>query len=225
MTRNELLEYSISMSSLCEKLLNIEERLTVLEGEWDVQKRVNELLKKRSDKVEQSLITAEKTISNNAQYLRRRQLEISNVPIDIASPDLTKTITAFLNITGEVIKEEDIDKCHRLKKNTTVIMEFKTRQVRDGILMARSKLKDKKKEAEKVGLGKSFINESLCYEYRHLDYICRRLKKSEKVKDTWFFNGKLFVVDFDGTKHLIKHITDTYKFSSVEAIDAYTKRP
>ena len=89
--------------------------------------------------------------------------------------------------------------------------------------MARSKLKDKKEQLQAMRLEKSFINERLCYEYRQMDYICRRLKKSRRIKDTWFFNGKLFVIDGAGKKHQIRYITDTYDFSSVETITAYLK--
>ena len=223
MSRTELLEYSISMNSLCEKLLSMEERMTALEGERDIQKRVNELLKERADQSDKKLIEMEKSVIDNSQYLRRRQLEISNVPEAIENKDLTKTMAEFLSETGEKVDAGDIDKCHRLKKNTTVIMEFKTRTVRDSVLMARSKLKNKRVRVEEMGLGKSFINESLCHDYRKIDYICRRLKRSELIKDTWYFNGKLFVIDWNDKKHQIRHLTDTYIFCSPEAIGAYLK--
>ena len=197
--------------------------MAIIEGERNVQKHAKELLKERADDMEKRLRDTEKTVINNAQYLRRRQLEVSNVPTAVPDEQLTRVITDFLRTTGEDVKEADIDKCHRLSRQTTVIMEFGSRKVRDGILMSRKKLKDKKEELQAIGLDNSFINESLCYEYRQMDYVCRRLKKSELIKDTWYFNGKLFVVDYAGKKHQIRHITDTYVFSSVEAIATYLK--
>ena len=89
--------------------------------------------------------------------------------------------------------------------------------------MARKKMEGKRKEDDDLGLGNSFINESLCNEYHRLSYLCRRLKRDGRAKDTWFFNNKLFLTDMDGKKHHIEHINDLYKFSTLEVIEQYLK--
>ena len=42
-------------------------------------------------------------------------------------------------------------------------------------------------------LGNIILTESLCNEYKHLDYIVRMLKKGRQIDDYWFTNGKLFM--------------------------------
>ena len=224
MSKDDLLKYSINISDLCKKLLDLEQRIEVLEGERAIQMTVNKLQKERVDNLQYRLTQNEKTTTNNAQYLRRRQLEVNNVTGSIENEDLTKAVASFLSTTGVKVREEDLDKCHRLKSNTTVIMEFKSRALRDSVLMARKTLKGKKTENNDLGLGKSFISESLCNEYHRLSYLCGKLKKDGYAKETWYFNGKLFLTDTNGKKFQIQHLSDIYEFATPESIDKYLKR-
>ena len=155
MTREDLLEYSIGVSDLCKKLLDLEQRVEVLEGERAIQANVNKLQKERADNLECRVTHAEKTNTNNAQYLRRRQLEISNVHEEIDDERLPKVVASFLSNTGVNVNEDDLEKCHRLKKKSTVIMEFGSRSLRDSVLMSRKKLEMRRKETNELGLGNS----------------------------------------------------------------------
>ena len=71
MDREELLHYSIMVTGLCDKLLDIEKRMEALESEKLIQKNVNKLLKDRADKMEARIVQTETTVTNNSQYLRR----------------------------------------------------------------------------------------------------------------------------------------------------------
>ncbi len=181
-------------------------------------------VKERVDSLESRLTVNEKTTTNNAQYLRRRQLEVNNVPDSISPQDLTKTISSFLEVTGVEVPVEVIDKCHCLKNNSTVIMELKSRTVRDAILIGRKTMKSKvnREVLDGMGLGKSFISESICNELRRLDYVCRRLKKDGLISETWFFNGRLFVVAKNNKIH-IEHLTDILKVAPGDRIKDYLK--
>lgn len=121
-------------------------------------------------------------------------------------------------MTGEDVSAEDFDKCHRLKKKSMVIIKFRLHKLRDEVLVNRKNLKNKRNETGDMGCGKSFIKESSCLQYRGLGYACRRLKKDEKIKDSYFYNGRLFVIENDGKKVQIEHLTDTYEFSSEEIV-------
>ena len=98
MAREELLQYSIMVTGLCDKLLDIEKRMEALEIEKLVQQKVNKLLKDRADKMEARIVQTQTTVTNNSQYLRRRQLEVSNVPVEIADKSLKKQMSELLSI-------------------------------------------------------------------------------------------------------------------------------
>ncbi len=213
MTRDELLSYSINMNTLCEKLLTIEKRINVLESDKLVQSNVNNLLKQRADNLESRLVTLEKLNTNSAQYIRNRQLEVNNVPAEIDNQDLKSVMAKYLSLTGVPVTIDDLDKCHRLKKESVVIMELTSRTLRDSLLKGRTKLKDKGEALTELGLNKSFTNESMCPEFRKLDFVCRKLKKDGIVEETWFFNGRLHVVCADGKKSLIQHMNGVYKIA------------
>ena len=129
----------------------------------------------------------------------------------------------MLSLTGCKIEEKDLDKCHRLKKNNgTVIVEFNNRSKRDPVIFGRKALKDKKDELKRLKMEQVIIAESLCVEYKHLDFLCRKLKKKNLIADTWFFMGSLMYVKGPGddTKHEVKHINDLYATFGKEVIDS-----
>ena len=225
MTREELISYSVSVNELvCEKLLGLEERIETLESESVVQRNTNELLKLRADRLEGQVVELEKTATNSAQYLRRRQIEVSDVPEAIKDEHLKDRMSSFLSITGVDVTADDIEVCHRLKNKTVVIMEFGSRSLRDSVLISRGKLKDKGQHMKEVGLQNSYINDSMCNEYRRLAFICRQLKRKQIVKDTWFFNGKLYVLGFTNKKCLIRHLHDLYDIAGADTVQTILQK-
>ena len=88
MSRDELIAYSLNIGGQLKRFLEFERQFEKLEGERSVQSRVNEELKGRADALELRLIDNEKTTINNAQYLRRRQIEVSNVDKKISNNQL-----------------------------------------------------------------------------------------------------------------------------------------
>ncbi len=143
------------------------------------------------------------------------------MPTTIKNSDLANVVSKFLSLTETAVTELDIDKCHRMKKEKTVILELKTRTLRDLLIKGRTSLKDKKTDITSLGLGNSFISESLCPEYKKLDFVCRKLKKNMLIAETWFFNGRLFVIDNAGEKMLITHMNDIFKIADESVVDAY----
>ena len=90
------------------------------------------------------------------------------------------------------------------------MIEFKNRDLRDPVLMARKQLKTKKDELARLGLGQIIVAESMCWAFKKLDFICRKLKELNKIEDTWFFNGKLFIIKHSNIKKQITHINDLF---------------
>ena len=228
LSREDLILYSIAVTGLCERLMQMEQRIEVLESDNQIQKNANVLLKERADILEERIVKTERTITNDSQYLRRRQLEVSNVSETIDDRQLKNIMSNFLSMTGQEVDQYDIDVIHRMKKKTTVIMELRNRTIRAGVLGKRKNLAsvspDQRKELAAMGLANScYINESLCSEYHRLFYVCRRLKSDNHIKDCWFFGGKLIAVDHANKKSRIEHITDTYAYALVDAISRYLK--
>ena len=62
------------------------------------------------------------------------------------------------------------------------------------------------------------VVESMCHEYKRLDYACRMLVKSNDLEKTFFFNRKLHVVK-NGEHQLITHLADLYDMFGLEKID------
>jgi hypothetical protein len=123
----------------------------------------------------------------------------------------------MLSLTGTPVVAADLAKCHLLNaKSKTVIMEFRDRELRDSILIARKYLK----EVNDAEYGKIYISESLCDQYKKLDFACRKLKKSGSIESTWFFNGRLWVQKTpEALKKQICHIQDLYAMFDKKTID------
>ena len=125
----------------------------------------------------------------------------------------------MLSLTGTDIQPGHLDKCHRLHKESTVIIEFKERTSIDSVLRGRKNYKNQIKNLADLGLQKSFVTESLCTEYKRLAFICRMLKKGHHIYQTWFFNGRLFIVKVEGgIKTQINHIDNLNQLFSEELI-------
>ena len=202
LSREALIDYGVKVGDLSKKIAEMSQRVEMMESEVAVVKSVNKSLVKRIEQLE-------KTQTKVAQYSKNRQLEIHRVPEDIPEQSLKSTVCAALSLTENEVTEDDLDKCHRLKRcKTSVIVEFHSRSKRDPVVFGRKKLKMKKSELAGLKMDKIIIGESLCDEYQRLDFICRVLKRNSKIGDSWFFMGLLYVLQKNGEKTVIRHIND-----------------
>ena len=224
--KDSLIEYTLKVSNLNVVLNKLEERIKELESYNVVSENVNTHLSSKIQSLEEKIIQMEKRTTRNSQYARNRQLELHRVPTTIKDEQLTDVVCSALSLTGVPVKSAEIDKCHRLKRQETVILEFKFRDKRDPVLRSRKNLKDRKNELKDLGMEQTIVTESLCDEYQELDYICRMLKKKGKIAETWFFNGRLFIKhtsdESQGTQ--ISHISDLHRVFNVDIITSILKR-
>ena len=159
--KNSIIEYALKVSDLSNILSKLEERIKELESYNEISSKVNSHLTDKIDTLENHAIQMEKQITNNSQYARNRQLELHRVPTSILGDKLKDTICAALSLTGTAVKGAEIDKCHRLKRKESVIVEFKFRDKRDPVLGGRKNLKNKKTELKELGMDNVIIAESL----------------------------------------------------------------
>ena len=56
------------------------------------------------------------SILNNAQYHRRKSIEVSSVPASISDKELEDNICNVLSLTSHEVIPDDLQACYRLKK-------------------------------------------------------------------------------------------------------------
>ena len=227
MTKKDVIEYAIFLTdeyndmkkALAEKFLKIESKI-------ETQNTVNDLLKKEVERVNKRLEDTERASINNSQYARNRQIELWNLPTWTTDdePNFKEEASKLLSHTGVMVTAADIDVCHKLKKDGSLIMEFKSRTKRDEILRARKNLKHKKEELKRDNCEKMSIVKSICPEFKKMDYICRRLKADGIILETWFWNRRLYITTTDNAKSTtVSHINDLYGKFGLEVVDGYLR--
>ena len=135
--KESLIEYALKLSDLNSLFKNLENRVKEVESYYAVSKNVNSHLIANIESLEKKVVELEKKTTRNSQYARNRQLEIHRVPTSIPDNELKEKVCLALSLTGVAVKSAEIDKCHRLKRKETVILEFKFRDKRDPVLGGR----------------------------------------------------------------------------------------
>ena len=187
-----------------------------------VSTETNAALAREVQRLNTRVVQLERQAVNDSQYLRKRQIELWNLPAPTTnSQDLKTEAAKILSLTGVAVTAGDIDVAHKLKKDGQVIVEMKSASKQFEILKARKELKNKKKELSDAEFNCPLLSvvESMSYEYKKLDFACRKLAKAKKIEKTFFFNRKLHLVTIGGEHHLIGHMTDLIKMFDQETID------
>ena len=88
-------------------------------------------------------INLERDTLNNAQYIRRKMLEINPVPYWINNINLEEKFCKVVSLTGTKVMSDDLDAFHRMKKKDKVIINPKNIKQRNDVIFKRKKLKSK----------------------------------------------------------------------------------
>ena len=152
-----------------------------------ISKTCNSLLRKR-------IIDLERSSLDNSQYLRRVMIEISPVPLEISNDELEGLVCKALSLTGYKVSPDDLEACHRLKKQENVIIKFKSRKLKYNIINNRKIMKNKSKELNELKFSNNlYFSESMCAGNHGVFFKCRKLKKARNIFNTWFFNNAINV--------------------------------
>ena len=213
LNKDKLLEYAIGITqgfvALHEKCEEFNSRLSKLEEAATSDSDAAGDSSPHAQQLQERVYNLERENLNNSQYLRRRQLEMWNLPTTITdASDLKKEAAELLSLTDVPVTAADLDVCHKLKKDGRLILEFRQRDLRDRIVRSRKALKHKHHELVRRNCARLSVVESMANEYKRLDFVCRMLKSREKVDKTWFYQRKLFIVDSEGTKSEIHHMNE-----------------
>jgi Baculovirus FP protein len=168
-----------------------------------IEKLVNEVneCKKVNKAVTEENENLNRKINDLEQYSRNFNLEIQGVPV--TDSENTYTIVADIaNYLGEDITTDDIEFCHRLRKSDrnpskppAIVAKFYSRQIKEGILIAKRKSETLMTGA--LGFGnvtnnKIFINEHLTSMNKNLFWLARNTKQLG-YKYAWTKAGKVFL--------------------------------
>ena len=221
MKKDDVVDYAISISEAYESLKQtFVKKLEHIESVVEVQRAANDVLHEQIAILNKCVELTERVSLNNSHYLRRRQLEIWNLPAATTDkPDIKTEAAKLLPCTSVEIKPDDIDVCHKLKTLGCIIIELHKRTDRYSVVCARKNVKSKKVKLEKENCAKMSVTESMCPEYKRLDFVCRMLKKHGKIQKTWFSNRKLIIVDNFENQKTVSHINDLYNDFGIEAFD------
>ena len=73
-------------------------------------------------------------------------LEIHPVPQSISNDELEQSACCVLLLIGTTVKPDDIHVCHRMKNKEKVIIKFKDRKQRNGVVFKKKELISKMTE-------------------------------------------------------------------------------
>ena len=166
LSKEELIEELITVKNIRSKISDLTNQFNdFLRRIWSRFIRVSHC--KRVVQLERNAVT-------NAQYHRRELVEINPVPPSISDEELELNICRALSLTGNEVKPDDLQACHRLKKKEAVIVKFNCRKLKQKVLINRKNLLNKSEDLPQLKFsGKLFISDSMCRKNHQLAYKCR----------------------------------------------------
>ena len=160
----------------------------------DVSKFDGSVIGSVQDEIQSIRLQANKSMNmsnDNEQYSRRNNLRIRGLVPDNGA-DMVSTVLSFLNDKLDIndLTPIDIVAAHPLPplkpkdgRNTppipVMLLKLRNRQIRDGIIMKRKKLKG---TAYSIDEDLTALNIQLM----------TRLRNSDRVSQTWSWNGKIY---------------------------------
>ena len=171
-----------------------------------VSRNCNRLLSER-------VVQLERNSANNAQYHHCESLEINPVPASIGDDVLESSVCEALSLTGHEVKSDDLQACHHLKKEDTVIVKFKCWKQKRNVLINRKNLRNKSDALSQLNFcGRLFVLEIMCHKNHQLSYKCRHLKNAGKIHSRWFWNNSVNVKHNERSQPIkINHVIDIEK--------------
>ena len=170
-------------SDLVDELRKMRDGFNQMKSDPSVTKKVDTLLSER-------LQTIENQFCANTQYSRRECLEISGIPSSVSDSDTEDVVCKAITKACVEVSDKDIEECHRVGKRGTNIVQFCKREVLKQVLNVRKDLtKLSMEDLQLTGLGKLYINQSLCPCYRLLQSKRKSLHRMGKIFSYYVSNG------------------------------------
>ena len=146
----------------------------------------NELLRKKSNKLENKVVSLESSINQVKQYGRRNNIVISGIPDGISDNDLGSTVFDIMKDVDVDINSCDIKACHRIGKSDqsteskkTIVCFINRKYCKKALL--KKKIFATINTVTKYNFSRNnqiFVNESLTKTNESLAFYSRKLKRS-----------------------------------------------
>ena len=191
-----------AINNLTEEVKKINQNFTRLESDVAVTKNTNSLLMKQ-------LVETERQCWANAQYSRRECIEVVGIPTTVDNNNLEEKVCEIFQKIGVNVSESDIEACHRIKNNKTIVKFCKRKMCHD---VFRKKKDLKKVKPADVGLSDGtqlYINESLCPYYKGLWNNCKTLWNEKRIFSFFTSNGIVkYTLREGGEVYSVTHLQD-----------------
>ena len=172
-------------AKILEEVRALNEKFTTLESQLLITKNVNSLLQER-------VIDLERQCWANAQYSRRECLEVSGIPNTIKQDELENKILTIFKKVGCDIKNENIEACHRVRRQNNVIIKFSKRKDCQQVYSVKKDLgKLDMKEVDLPEGTQVYINQSLCPYYKSLWSKSKKLRTLGKIHSFFISNSTI----------------------------------
>lgn len=188
--KEELRELKEAMSFNSDKL---DEVLVELKDVKEKQK----ILENENKTLKAQLKAVTTVVEDLEQYTRNRNIQIDGIPEE-KDENLREIVVKIGEKIDVKIENEMIDVVHRIpsqnERNSPIVVQFTTRQVRDDIM-----IKVKKNKITTLDLGRKgnerfvFVNEHLTKKKKQIMFEARKLKKEMDYKFLWTKNAKIFI--------------------------------
>ena len=158
--------------------------------------------------------TAQRLSNSNAQYARRKTIELYDFPDTVADEDVEMVAVKIISASGVKGSPSDFQAVHRKKNRKVVIAKLKCRKKAREIIQKRGNLKKKKITVgnETLALDKVRIYESMTAYNAFLRFKLRELHNRSKIFSFWFFNGRLhYKLVEDGERTMVSHESELRK--------------
>ena len=129
------------MEKICERLDTLSNTVDNLSGKLDLVESTLVVTKTVNDNLLNRITTLERSLHAQEQYSRRECLEIVGIPVSINDKNLQPTICNILNEIDVPCGPEDLEDCHRIKGDRTIV-KFSSRRKSSEALRKKKKLKD-----------------------------------------------------------------------------------
>ena len=172
-------------AKILEEVRALDEKFTTLESQLLITKNVNSLLQER-------VIDLERQCWANAQYSRRECLEVSGIPYIIKQDELENKVLTIFKKVGCDIKNENIEACHRVRRQNNVIIKFSKWKDRQQVYSVKKDLgKLDMKEVDLPEGTQVYINQSLCPYYKSLWSKSKKLCTLGKIHSFFISNSTI----------------------------------
>ncbi|XP_070572299.1 uncharacterized protein [Ptychodera flava] len=191
--------FSRSLDFMSDKFENLLSRTSELE-------KANKELKQANSELRNRIDILESDVSQQNQYSRRSNLEISGIP-ERADENTDDIVLSVLQKIHPSVEITDIDITHRIgrvpdndrdpsrsNQHRPIIVAFTNRRIRNSIYDQRRKLKGFSTKNLGYSTANSiFVNENLCPATRQLLGKVNISRKKSGYRYLWTHNGKIYI--------------------------------